>query len=378
MKFDFFRGNECEQYLFYRVPQVLFTDDEFRYISSEAKLLYGFLLDRTALSAKNKWTDEDGKVYVYFTQDEAKEKLNIGTGKATKIFSELDEIGLIIRIRQGQGNPCKIYVMNFAKPLSQAQTSENQKSEKSKMEVLNAKKDNLRLTKSESLKQIKRKSRLPKNESQDLQKSEVLNSEKDSSRPPKIESQDFQKSECNNTENSHTENSQNNLSSISEGLSDGVVEYSQCVENIKEQISYDSLYSQGTEENYLDFIVSLIADVYINQNSGDMFNINNISISSARVAKRFSLLDDTHITYVISKLKQAFKLQQIKNIRKYTTADNTVYNNVRVDILGEIKNDSITSIEVQNNTPKKLIITENKNFDLRSFFIVTTYEYTFV
>ena len=178
MKFDFFRGNECEQYLFYRVPQVLFTDDEFRYISSEAKLLYGFLLDRTALSAKNKWTDEDGKVYVYFTQDEAKEKLNIGTGKATKIFSELDEIGLIIRIRQGQGNPCKIYVMNFAKPLSQAQTSENQKSEKSKMEVLNAKKDNLRLTKSESLKQIKRKSRLSKNESQDLQKSEVLNSEK--------------------------------------------------------------------------------------------------------------------------------------------------------------------------------------------------------
>ena len=198
MKFDFFRGNECEQYLFYRVPQVLFTDDEFRYISSEAKLLYGFLLDRTALSAKNKWTDEDGKVYVYFTQDEAKEKLNIGTGKATKIFSELDEIGLIIRIRQGQGNPCKIYVMNFAKPLSQAQTSENQKSEKSKMEVLNSEKDNLRLTKSESLKQIKRKSRLPKNESQDLQKSEVLNSEKDSSRPPKIESQDFQKSECNN------------------------------------------------------------------------------------------------------------------------------------------------------------------------------------
>lgn len=81
------------------------------------------------------------------------------------------------------------------------------------------------------------------------------------------------------------------------------MEYSQCIENIKEQISYDSLYSQGTEENYLNFIISLIADVYINQNSGDMFNINNISVSSARVAKRFSLLDDTHITYVISKLK---------------------------------------------------------------------------
>ena len=319
MKFDFFRGNECEQYLFYRVPQVLFTDDEFRYISSEAKLLYGFLLDRTALSAKNKWTDEDGKVYVYFTQDEAKEKLNIGTGKATKICSELDEIGLIIRIRQGQGNPCKIYVMNFAKPLSQAQTSENQKSEKSKMEVLNAKKDNLRLTKSESLKQIKRKSRLPKNESQDLQKSEVLNSEKDSSRPPKIESQDFQKSECNNTENSHTENSHIYLSSFpAEGLRDGVVEYQQCIDDVKEQISYDSLLHQGIDKNYLDFIVSLIADVYINKSIENTYSINNVSISAERVIKRYSLLDDTHICYVTEKLIQSFKNQQIKNIRKYT------------------------------------------------------------
>jgi hypothetical protein len=319
MKFDFFRGNECEQYLFYRVPQVLFTDDEFRYISSEAKLLYGFLLDRTALSAKNKWTDEDGKVYVYFTQDEAKEKLNIGTGKATKIFSELDEIGLIIRIRQGQGNPCKIYVMNFAKPLSQAQTSENQKSEKSKMEVLNSEKDNLRLTKSESLKQIKRKSRLPKNESQDLQKSEVLNSEKDSSRPPKIESQDFQKSECNNTENSHTENSHIYLSSFpAEGLRDGVVEYQQCIDDVKEQISYDSLLHQGIDKNYLDFIVSLIADVYINKSIENTYSINNVSISAERVIKRYSLLDDTHICYVTEKLIQSFKNQQIKNIRKYT------------------------------------------------------------
>ena len=66
------------------------------------------------------------------------------------------------------------------------------------------------------------------------------------------------------------------------------------------------------------------------------------------------------------------------NEYSYTTTDNIVYNNVKVDILGDIKDGSITSIKVQNNTPKKLIITENKNFDLSSFFIITTYEYTFV
>lgn len=66
------------------------------------------------------------------------------------------------------------------------------------------------------------------------------------------------------------------------------------------------------------------------------------------------------------------------NEYSYTTADNIVYNNVKVDTWGGITDGSITSIEVQNNTPKKLIITENKNFDLSSFFIITTYEYTFV
>ena len=50
--FDFFYGSDSEQYQFYRVPQVLFTDDRFKSISCEAKLLYGFLLDRTSLSKK--------------------------------------------------------------------------------------------------------------------------------------------------------------------------------------------------------------------------------------------------------------------------------------------------------------------------------------
>ncbi len=328
MKFDFFRGNENEQYLFYRVPQILFTEDEFKSISAEAKLLYGFLLDRTALSAKNKWTDSDGKIYVFYTQEEVKDKLNISTGKAVKIYNELEEVGLIIRKKQGQGNPCKIYVMNFAKPISQTskldesdtvQTSENRKSEKNEMKVLTCKKRKSKTSKFESQEYSEQKSRLPKNESQDLQKSEVLNSEKDSSRPPKIESQDFQKSECNNTENSHTENSHIYLSSFpAEGLRDGVVEYQQCIDDVKEQISYDSLLHQGIDKNYLDFIVSLIADVYINKSTENTYSINNVSISAERVIKRYSLLDDTHICYVTEKLIQSFKNQQIKNIRKYT------------------------------------------------------------
>ncbi len=99
--FDFFYGNEAEQYQFYRVPQALFTNEKFSKISCESKLLYGFLLDRCGLSRKSKWYDEDGKLYVFFKQEEAIEKLNIGKNKAVKIFDELEQTGLIIRKKQG-------------------------------------------------------------------------------------------------------------------------------------------------------------------------------------------------------------------------------------------------------------------------------------
>ena len=120
--FDFFYGSDSEQYQFYRVPQVLFTDDRFKSISCEAKLLYGFLLDRTSLSKKSKWVDADGKTYVFYKQENAQESLNIGKDKAVKIFVELENIGLIIRKKQGQGKPTKIYVMNFSKPVSKSNT----------------------------------------------------------------------------------------------------------------------------------------------------------------------------------------------------------------------------------------------------------------
>ena len=47
---DYFYGGQAEQFSFYRIPKVLFTDDKFRSISAEAKVLYGILLDRMSLS----------------------------------------------------------------------------------------------------------------------------------------------------------------------------------------------------------------------------------------------------------------------------------------------------------------------------------------
>ena len=67
MTLDYYYGDQAEQFSFYRIPKVLFTDSRFKDISAEAKILYGLLLDRMSVSAKNGWLDEQGRVFIIFT-----------------------------------------------------------------------------------------------------------------------------------------------------------------------------------------------------------------------------------------------------------------------------------------------------------------------
>ena len=113
LPFDYYYGDESNQFSFYRIPRQLVTGEEFRRLSTDAKLLYGLMLDRMGLSAKNGWYDDAGRVYIYYTQEEIQEDLNCGHDKATRLVLELDAgkgIGLIERKKQGQGKPAKIYV----------------------------------------------------------------------------------------------------------------------------------------------------------------------------------------------------------------------------------------------------------------------------
>ena len=114
--FDYYYGDESSQFSFYRIPRQLVTGQQFKKISTDAKLLYGLLLDRMGLSARNSWYDDAGRVYIFYTLDEIQEDLNCGHEKAVKLLSELDTdkgCGLIERMKQGQGKPTKIYVKRF-------------------------------------------------------------------------------------------------------------------------------------------------------------------------------------------------------------------------------------------------------------------------
>lgn len=111
---DYYYGCEAEQYTFYRFPKALFTNDRYKGLTDSAKILYGLMLDRMGLSLKNGWLDKQNRVFIYFTLEDLQEYMNCGHNKGVKLMAELDNIGLIERVKQGLGRPAFIYVKRFS------------------------------------------------------------------------------------------------------------------------------------------------------------------------------------------------------------------------------------------------------------------------
>ena len=114
MTLDYFYGQAGELFSFFRIPKALFQERRFQDLSTDAKTLYGILLDRMSLSVRNEWFDKKGRVFIIFTIEDVKRTLRCADNKATRLLRELEEFGLIERKRRGQGKPCLVYVKNFS------------------------------------------------------------------------------------------------------------------------------------------------------------------------------------------------------------------------------------------------------------------------
>ena len=110
MNFIPYMANEILENVFYQVPKELFTNPNYSKLSSDSKLLYSLLLDRLLLSMKNKWIDNDGKIYLIFSRKEAGELLNLSDKTITKAFKQLNEVKLIYEKRLGFKKNNIIYV----------------------------------------------------------------------------------------------------------------------------------------------------------------------------------------------------------------------------------------------------------------------------
>lgn len=261
--FDYYRGVEAEQYSFYRIPKMLFTDTIFQDLSCEAKVLYGLMLDRMSLSLKNHWMDEEERVYIIFTVNNICDLMNCGTQKAVRLLKELDVktgIGLIEKKRLGLGKPNVIYVKNFMikDEEGEKQQTEQRQSRIVEIEELQDKRQKFlndenhnsgmmkmenqvvsetQLKNSENHNSEKRNSENPldyeskcqefgKNQEKIIEQKDSIasgaqfkNSENQNSRVVKITNQEFSKSQFKNDENHNSEVVKNNILEFSKSQS---------------------------------------------------------------------------------------------------------------------------------------------------------------
>ena len=268
--YDYFYGPEGEQFSFIRVPKIFFENEAYRSMSAEAKILYGFLLDRVSVSLKNGWKDDQNRIFIICTIEEIMEKIGCGNKKAIQLLSELeDKIGLIERKRQGLGKPNLIYVKNFIRTV-----------------------DN-------------------------TGQRHFLKCQNDTSESVRMTSLEMSESHGSNTNLSNTDMSKTeNL--IYPGIdSDGMAERRSCEDYFRRSLEYDILLQNNPyEKETLEGILDLLVDTCCSHKA--YIRIAGDNKSGEVVRSRFMKLDSSHIQYVLSCLKE--NTTDVRNIRQYLLA----------------------------------------------------------
>ena len=281
VNFSYFYGEESEQFSYFRIPRLLVRSKRFKTLSTDAKLLYGLMLDRMGLSAKHGWYDELGRVYIYYTLDEIQTDLMCGHNKAVRLLAELDTckdgFGLIERVKQGQGRPAKIYVKKFTTtdvpeaPLS-APIS-------------------------------------------DFPDSEIQTSQNQTSRLPLLGSQDFPKREASYLDNIYPDLSYPDPSIYpAQAPPDGYDRFD-CRKQLYEKLDYEILITEYGETS-VKSIIELLTDTLCTAKPN--VRIGGEEIPIAAVRERLGQLDRFHITYVLDCMQKAST--PIRNIRAYLLA----------------------------------------------------------
>ena len=319
MQFDYFYGNEAEQFTFYRIPKILITSPHFKKISDSAKLLYGLMLDRMSLSIRNGWLDDDNRAYIFFTTNDVMEQMCCGTEKATKMLTELDSekgIGLIERVKQGQGKPAIIYLKKFYELEDTARSTklseiESQDFQESKVKTFE-----------------NRKTRLSKIESQDFRKSKNKTFENRKSGLSEIESLEFRKSKCNYNNINNTDinyiypinqDNYNIQNSDTQTEEEWIDRYTKTVDEIKKQIDYDYLINHA-ERDIVDEVVNIMAEVMTVYRP--KYKIEGDFIEYNAVVNKFRQITAQKLEICL--LAYSRKIQRIKNPKAYWIS--TLYN----------------------------------------------------
>ena len=313
LKFDYYYGIEAEQFSFYRVPRLLIKDERFKGLSSDAKLLYGLMLDRMSMSMKNGWLDDENRAYIIYTIENIREDLGCSKEKAVKVLAELDAskgIGLIEKIRRGLGKPDIIYVKNFVIQ------------DEGRKEPLNAD-VSAEVGKTDFKRSEKPTSRSQENRLQEVGKTDFSRSEKLTSRGRENQLQEVGKSDPNYTdynqiEKNYTDMSYTNPINQSTGKADAIDvidETSAYMALIRKNLEYEHhmKYGQHGDREMYEEIYETVCDVVCVKRK--TIRINGEEYPYELVKSRFLKLNSSHVEYVMGCMRET--VTKITNIRAY-------------------------------------------------------------
>lgn len=338
--FDYYYGQEADQFSFFRIPRVLVKDERFSSLSSDAKLLYGLMLDRMSLSMANGWVDGANRVYIIYTIKDIQEDLSCGKDKAVKTLAELDSvkgIGLVEKKRIGLGKPDIIYVKNFI-----IKEKGGKEQDGGKADFKNAEKPNSRsrknriqeVGKTEFKDADKPNSAGLKNRIQDFGKSEFRNADNKTSGGRKDRIVEVGLSEPNYTDNSYTEDCHiesiypserggtpalpGSISDQMDGMRICPVDPEAVLALIRENIEYDHhmRFDTGSDRKMYDELYRVMADTVLGET--DSIIISGRTFPYEIVRSRMLKLTGEHLEYVREKLSR--HTGEIRNIRSYMLA----------------------------------------------------------
>ncbi len=311
MKMVYSTANEKKTFSYVEVPKALFADPALKSISSDAKLLYGLMLDRMHLSRKNGWLDADGRVYIYYTLDDAMEVLGCSKNKVLKTFDELDEgVGLIRREKQGMGKPTVIYVRTFDDDAPVQVQDVNVRADGGNAADAAAKvQDGGFLTETPSARNIDIS--VLDEETNRVAKEDSKGSDYELEQ---VHGMNPNKTETNKPEKSNLIRSMAEIDAKPSALTDGSISsITSFREQIQQQISYEVLAEKySLEREMLDGIVDLMLDVRLTRKESIIVakDVRHVAL----VQERFRRIDADHVEYVLDcMLRNTTKIRNIKS-----------------------------------------------------------------
>ena len=357
--FDYFHGDEADNYAFYRVPKVLFTKAYFQDLSTDAKVLYGLMLDLISASRENRWIDENDNVYILFSIQTAMAYLGVCKNTAIKLYAELDSktgIGLIDRIDRGQGRADKIYVRRIELPKDAKENervkkiqdrrkgneSENEDSEGEKVVQKNDRSEKTTAMECDEVAQnLNRLNISTATESQKVvQKNDRC--EKTTATESKNGPLEVQKMNPINTDFTNTESKRDIYSSSPSSCSeDGRTKRDVLIDILKNQIEYDYLIQESpysTMKEIIESILNLIADTVLTAPVNGFEQINGRQYPHNQVAARYMKIDYETIKYVLDRFRE--NTSRIRYVTPYLrTALYNAKDEIELHVLNEVNCD---------------------------------------